>query len=216
MCARNRLAAGLPAKIGADFKAEMVGDSNAALPDCSWGSDGSAALSGSLPGRRCLGIQSGQKTYKDFSRPDLRDVPATLRQPSPGLIGRSASREYAAEVLAAELGLTAESATRTIRTPVETLTISREWLPHMVEKEADARERYARFILPTLLDPFEVYQTLYDDGRLRPRYIGLFQAERDLMCVVRRNRDGSVLWNVMQADAKRMNSLRIGELMYGK
>ena len=141
---------------------------------------------------------------------------ADLRLPSPGLIAAAATREFAVEVLAAELGLTAEAAQRTIRTPVETLVIWRELLPHMVEKAGDARERYARFILPTLLDPFEVYLTEYDDGRVRPRYIGLFQGDRDIMCIVRRNRDGSFLWNLMQADDKSLNKARVGELAYGK
>lgn len=186
------------------------------LPDCAWGDDGPAALAALPSGGGCLRIVSGQKTWREFGRPDLREVPAAARLASPGLIERAATREFAAEVLAADLGLTAEAAQRVIRTPVETLVIWRELLPHMVEKEADARERYARFILPTLIDPFEVYLTAYDDGRIRPRYIGLFQGERDLVCIVRRNRDGSFLWNLMQADAKAMNKHRVGELVYGK
>ncbi len=34
------------------------------------------------------------------------------------------------------------------------------------------------------------------------------------MCVVRRNRDGSILWNVMQAEARKMNAHREGTLIY--
>jgi len=191
-------------------------DKAATLPDCAWGEGGVAALAARPLLGNCLRMADGQRTWKDFGRPDLRAVPASLRLASPGMVERAATREFAAEVLAAELGLTAESTQRVIQTPVEKLVIWRDLLPHLVEKEADGRERYARFILPTLLDPFEVYLTQYADGKARPRYIGLFQGERDLMCVVRRNRDGGFLWNVMQAEAKAMNSHRVGELMYGK
>ncbi len=188
-------------------------DRPATLPDCSWLEGGAAAFA--APGN-CLRMLEGQRTWKDFGRADLRAVPAVMRLKSPGLIEAATSREYAAEVLAAELGLTAEAAQRVIKTPVETLAIWRDLLPHMVEKVDDARERYARFILPTLLDPYEVYMTQYTDGRSRPRYIGIFHGDHDMMCIVRRNRDGSFLWNLMQADMKKMNKHRVGELIYGK
>ena len=191
-------------------------DPAATLPDCSWSDPGVADMAARPIVGNCLGIAAGQRTWKDFGRADLRDVPAALRHASPGMVERAASREYAVEVLAAELGLTAEQSQRIIKTPVETLVIWRDLLPHMVEKEADGRERYARFILPTLLDPFEVYLTEYADGRARPRYIGLFQGDRDMMCIVRRNRDGSFLWNLMHADHRKMNAHRVGELIYGK
>ena len=191
-------------------------DKAATLPDCSWSDAGVADMAARPIVGNCLGIVAGQRTWKDFGRADLRDVPVALRHASPGMVERAATREYAVEVLAAELGLTAEQSRRVIKTPVETLVIWRDLLPHMVEKEADGRERYSRFILPTLLDPFEVYLTEYTDGRMRPRYIGIFQGDRDMMCIVRRNRDGSFLWNLMQADTKAMNRHRVGDLIYGK
>jgi len=36
------------------------------------------------------------------------------------------------------------------------------------------------------------------------------------MCVVRRNRDGSILWNVMQAETQNLNTHREGTLIYWK
>lgn len=36
------------------------------------------------------------------------------------------------------------------------------------------------------------------------------------MVVVRINRDGSLLWNVIQAKDKRMNNMRVRWLLYGK
>lgn len=99
------------------------------------------------------------------------------------------------------------------------MAIRPELLPHTVEKRADARERYANYVLATLLDPFEVWLTAYDDGSYRKRYIGVFRADKDLLVVLRENRDGSLyrdLYNLMQRDAKSLNKLREGQLLYWK
>ena len=44
---------------------------------------------------------------------------------------------------------------------------------------------------------------------VRLRYIGLFVGPENLLLVVRVNRDGSLLWNVMQANDKTMNRRRV-------
>jgi len=106
-----------------------------------------------------------------------------------------------------------------VRTPIEEVAIRAELLPHTVEKRADARERYANYVLATLRDPFEIWLTAYEDGAYRKRYIGVFKAERDLLVVLRENRDGSLFWelyNLMQRDAKGLNRMREGVLLYGK
>jgi len=105
---------------------------------------------------------------------------------------------------------------RTVTTPIEQLAIRAELLPHIVEKLENARERYANFIIPALEDPFEVWLTPYDDGTYRKRYIALFEGRNDLLIVVRENRDGALLWelyNVLNANSKRLNSLRQGTEM---
>ena len=83
-------------------------------------------------------------------------------------------------------------------------------------RPASKRERYANFIVPTLESPFEVWAVEYVGGQVRNRYIGLFQGERDFLVSVRVNLDGSVVWNVMQADDKQMNGRRVGTLIYDK
>jgi hypothetical protein len=84
---------------------------------------------------------------------------------------------------------------------------------HIVEKRLDSRERYARFILPTLQSPLEVWKTAYEDGH-RERYIKLFQGKNDLLVIVRLNLDGSLLWNIMQRKTSKMDDLRLGELLW--
>ena len=52
---------------------------------------------------------------------------------------------------------------------------------------------------------------------MRENYIGLFSEGRNaLLAVVRINRDGSLLWNVMQRTPQDMDRLREGWLVYTK
>lgn len=78
-----------------------------------------------------------------------------------------------------------------------------------------ALRRNLDLLLPTLRDPFEVWGVKYADG-VRNRYIGLFRGARDFMVVLRVNLDGSLMWNIMHADSRKMNAHRIGALRYGK
>lgn len=95
--------------------------------------------------------------------------------------------------------------------------IRRELLAHMVEKRPDARERFANYVLPTLTQPFEVWLKQHEDGKLRENYIGLFRETKySLLVVVRINRDGSLVWNIMQREDKKMDKHREGMLVYKK
>lgn len=110
-----------------------------------------------------------------------------------------------------------EGTLHVVRTPIESVAIRAELIPHTVEKREDGRERYAHFVLPTLRNPFEIWLTAYDDGSYRKRYIGIFQAEKGLLVIVRENRDGSLVWdlyNLMQRNAKSLNKSREGRLLY--
>ena len=92
--------------------------------------------------------------------------------------------------------------------------------PHGIDAEfaynaGQARERYAQFVLPTLMSPDEVWSTAYDDGTRRRRFIKLFAtAKYDIMVVVRQEPNGDVLWNIINRNRKDMNSLRVGALEY--
>jgi SPP1 gp7 family putative phage head morphogenesis protein len=158
----------------------------------------------------------GQQTYLDLGRPDVRS-PGVPRRPDPGLLPEAADRDAAAQQL--QRVLVPDGNMRVVPTPADDVVIRPELLPHMVEKRADARERYANYVLDTLQHPFEVWLTAYDDGTYRKRYIGLFAAAKDLLVVVRENRDGSLYWelyNLMQRDGRGLNRLREGVLLYGE
>ena len=189
--------------------APVVDDQQRNAPDCD-------LLDGSrFAAEWCIGPRPGQVTWKDAGRPDLRRVDDALRLVQPAMLPRAESRADAAAVLAKALGLSDAEPLLSVATPVENALLRVDLLQHMVDKEEDARERYANFILPTLRDPFEVWAVDYADG-IRNRYIGLFRGPRDFMVVLRVNLDGSLTWNIMQARPKDMNMHRIGAIRYGK
>lgn len=190
-------------------RAQALWDKNGRLPDCYGEADFAERLV-------CLaGAAFAQKTWRDYGRPDLRHIPESDRLPAPELLPRAGSRAQAAAILADTLGVSDSRSMRIVDTPMESVIIDHGWLAHMVEKEIDARERYARYILPTLETPFEVWLTAYADA-YRRQYIGLFSGPENLMVVMRENLDGSLMWNVMQANDKNMNKHRMGALLYGR
>lgn len=156
------------------------------------------------------------ETYQDYSRPDIRNVDDSLFLPQPEILPRGKDHVEALEILRNALGINAENRSIIIKSPIEDVLICDDYLAHLVEKRDNARERYANYIIPTLENPFEIYLTEYEDG-YRRQYIGLFEGKNSFLTVVRINPDGSLLlWNVMQADKKKMNMNRVGELIYSK
>ena len=155
-------------------------------------------------------------TWKDMGLRPLRDVPAEERLPAPELLPVAESQEEAEKRRAEALGFTDERQ-RIVKTPMGSRVIRRELLAHMVEKRADARERFANYVLPTLERPFEVWLKQHEDGKLRESYIGLFhEAKYSLLVVGRNNRDGSLVWNMIDRGPKKMDSLREGMLVHQK
>ena len=87
--------------------------------------------------------------------------------------------------------------------------------PGFAYNAGQARERYAQFVLPTLMTPDEVWATAYDDGTKRRRFIKLFTGGKyDIATLVMQNPNGSILWNVIIRERKGMNNLRVGALEY--
>lgn len=158
----------------------------------------------------------GQKKWNEYNRTDIKQLEKKYFLTQPELIPKASTLNAAVEQLANTFGVNKNEKIKYISTPAGDVIINYDLLSHMVEKRKEARERYANYILPTLQDPFEIYQTRYDDNKDRLRYIGLFEGNNNLLSVVTINRDGNLLWNVMQADDKRINDFRKGWLIYGK
>ena len=104
---------------------------------------------------------------------------------------------------------------RFVETPTGLVAIFDKLLSHVVEKRLDRRERFGSFVLPTLQQPDEVWETAYDDATTRRRFIKLFSDSKyDLLVIVREGPDGAVLWNVLNRERKAMNTMRTGRLVH--
>lgn len=153
--------------------------------------------------------------WKELGLVDLAAVPNVQRALSPGILPQMPTKEEAETQLAQALGFVTGQHYLVVTTPMGERVIRRDLLPHMVEKRTDARERFANYVLPTLQDPFEIWLKEHEDGNLRENYINIFQEDKyGLLVVVRINRDGSLMWNMMQRDIKKMKSWREGWLVW--
>lgn len=185
-------------------------DKKGAVPDCDWG--GSADFAEGQ--KTCLAGVPGQKTWRDYGRPAIADVPKAHRLPMPALLEHAPDRARALSILADALGVSKQVPLRVVKTPVDEVALRYEWLSHIVEKDSDGRERWGNFILPTLESPYEVWLHEYADG-FRHRYIGVFE-EIGMLLIVRLNQDGSLLWNALRARDAYLNQRRAGLLLHGK
>lgn len=163
----------------------------------------------------------GQTTYTGLNRPDLRSVPPLFRTPPPQMLAAGKDINEAVDIVAKATGIQAGKNWIDIDTlDSDKAILHKDRITHMVEKRTDARERYANYIIPTLKDPYEIWLTEYKtpDGIsfFRKQYIGLFTGKDNLLTVIDLNRDGNILYNIMQAGDKKMNAKRQGRMLYGK
>lgn len=150
--------------------------------------------------------------YKKSALPLLQELLKTHAKKAPKELKAGKTREDGYKIIKQEI-LGKESATF-IKTPFEDVLITDEILKHAVEKEA--RERYAHFMIETLKDPLEVWYTRFDDGKIRPQYIALFDTPKAMLVSVIIGRDGSLMWNFMNSNIPKMNKKRVGEWFWKK
>ena len=156
---------------------------------------------------------AGQDDWKSLGLPDLREMSPSMA--APALLAGAGTVEDAVRVLREALGVPPGGA-RFVDTPTGMVAIFDKLLPHVVAKRQDMRERFGSFVLPTLQQPDEVWETAYDDATTRRRFIKLFSDSKyDLLVIVREGPDGAVLWNVIHRERKGMNGLRVGQLAHG-
>jgi hypothetical protein len=132
-------------------------------------------------------------------------------QKEPPLLAKGRNENDALLILEKALGISDKKKIVEVVSPIESILIDKDYLRHIVEKRDNARERYANYIIPTLVNPYEIYLTQFEKD-IRRQYIGLFKGKYNLLCSVRINPDGSLLWNMM--NSKNMDSHRKGSLIY--
>ena len=162
-------------------------------------------------------LAAGQQSFRDFALPALAATPAALRLPVPQLLDKADNAEAALTQLTTALALP-KSGWRRVETPagLDDVVIAQSFLPHIIEDRRAARERYAHYILPMLMDPLEVWLSRYQDGSFRRRFISVFaEGGKPVFAIARENRDGSVLYNFVQSRRLgSMDNLRQGFLLY--
>lgn len=184
------------------------GDKAGRIPDCL------GDFIGFAEGDNCIPLSPKQKSFADYGRPKIQDVSRSLLLPAPGMLQMSATREDALNVLAREIGVSESSPLKVVETPIDKVAVHYGMLPHVVESAAAARERYARYLLPTLEKPYEIWLSEYPDG-YRQRYIGLFE-DKNLLIIARINQDGSIFYNAIPAKERYLDGQRKGSLLFGK
>jgi hypothetical protein len=180
-----------------------------ALPDCGPGRQFVGGKKG------CIRPVSGQQTWRDFGRPDIRTLPNEFFNDAPSRIDRSESVAQAIVAVTAAVGL-GDSDRRRVATPVGDVLVTKPTIEYVV-RQGGAREQYANFIVPTLENPFEIWAVDYGD-HIRMRYLALFRSDKDepVLGVVRENADGSILWNFMRKNLADMNVQRLGMMLWGR
>lgn len=198
--------------LGGKKKKEQEIEHNNSLPDCDWADVEVATYSEGK--KKCIGKLPGQKTWKDYGRPDIKDIPDKYKQETPERLKAGKTEEEAMSILTKALGLDKEGK-RVVKSPIEEILLDYDTLKHIVEKRDNKRERFVNYIIPTITHPLDVWKVEYEDGSNRNSYIGLFKAKTNLLCIVRVNNDKSILWNVIPMADQYLNKHRIGELLYG-
>ena len=155
----------------------------------------------------------GLQTFKDLDLKDLRNLDVDERNELVDEIDAGSSLDEALALLEVHMGFSAEDMSEIVKTtPIGDIHILRDKLSHIVEKRADARERYVKFALDTLVNPWE---TMYDDGMVRYIFIGTYKQKQQMLVIVA-PWDGKVLWNFMHTEAKGLNKHRRGILLYSR
>lgn len=157
--------------------------------------------------------KEGQPNWIDLGRSDLRHTASHDRLAALATVAAGVDAVDALTILAQELGFLPGSEVMHFASPIGNIGARREHLPHIVEKRADARERYVKFAIATMSNPFEIWEVAYDNQRTRLAFIGLFEGKRQMLVVIEHSM-GRILWNFMHCDHKSLNKHRQGSLIY--
>jgi hypothetical protein len=159
---------------------------------------------------------NGLPTFNDLGLKDLRNLEVEERRDQLDEIVAGSTAEEALTLLEEHMGFSSAEITVLVKnTHIGTMNIVREKLAHIVEKRVDARERYVKLALDTLENPYEIWETMYDDGMVRFMFIGMYKQKQQMLVVVA-PWDGKMLWNFMHTEAKGLNKHRRGRLLYSR
>lgn len=156
------------------------------------------------------------KNFKDYGRPDLRDLSENFFLIRPPVVNAGHDVNSANQILQNCLGLSDVNRFLIVNTPVGQVKIFNNQTEHVIKKRLDARERYSNFIIPTLKNPFEIYSSIFD-GDLTAQFIGLYKAGLNIMVATTVVVGKPMIFrNMMPAYNKTINRHRRGDLIFVK
>ena len=163
-----------------------------------------------------------QTDYSDFNMPSLKEIDREIFNEAPSRLAKQKSNKEAYELFKREI-LQGKKTVK-VKTPVTDLLIDEDSLKHIIFNHTrnDARERFARYILPTLKEPFEVWavsEKTSQDGYYKKRYnfLKIFKTKKENIFVnVKLLRDGrfTVATIFKTSDLSYLDRMRRGTLMF--
>ncbi|ASI89136.1 PBECR2 nuclease fold domain-containing protein [Vibrio mediterranei] len=153
-----------------------------------------------------------QETWSDIGLITLKQTPREHWSPAPEILKQADCVEVAIEMVKEAFSV-GDNDPHRLDTVVGEVCLRHCDIHHIVEKRIHARERYASYAYSAVIDPFEVWRTMYDNGDHAFSFISLFDAKYQLVVKVR-VWDEHVLWNFFHCETKSANKHRKGTLIF--
>ncbi|SFP60874.1 PBECR2 nuclease fold domain-containing protein [Hydrogenimonas thermophila] len=157
--------------------------------------------------------------YEDFNLPSASEIKSQNIPPAPPRYETIKDREESLKILKKEI--LGDKKELIVKTPITEVLIDEPLLRHSIEDNKDNREVYAKYLLPTLTKPDEIWAHRSkdkNDGYFKKRYrfIKLFKEKKDnLLAVSELKRDGSLFWTFFKiSNLKQIDKRREGVLMF--
>jgi SPP1 gp7 family putative phage head morphogenesis protein len=165
--------------------------------------------------------------YQDFGLPSIKEINRDIFPQAPQRYKDIKDKSDGLDILKKEIlqgekevivktPITKDKKSILIKTPITDVLIDEKGLKHLMVKFKNHREQYAKFIIPTLQNPDEVYRTKYEDRQKRYHFFKYFNFDgKSTFSVCRINRDGSIFVTFFIPD--RLNYIddrRVGELIH--
>ena len=156
-----------------------------------------------------------QNNFTSHNLVKLKEVDEKYFLDKPALLSMGDNLSEALNIISNAFGVSLVNPRRIVPIFGIYLVIDFHLLVHIVEKRANGRERFALFAQKTLMNPVEVWKTLYSDGSYRYVYIGLFlDSKYHLAVVINIMQNGQILWNYMNCELRSLDKFRKGSLEY--
>lgn len=154
-------------------------------------------------------ISPNQPSFKDYNLKSIKEL--TNLPKAPNLFKKAKTQKESYETLRAEI--LQDKKEIKVKTPITDIAIDENAIRHIAKNN---REQFARFILPTLKTPNEVYRTKYSDKKSRYHFLKFFKIKKKTaFSVVRLNRDGGLFVTFFIPDSFRyIDQRRVGVLLY--